>query len=110
MSQEDNNEDLRSITVDRLNKFCRKLDRMLTKKMFSYNFSQRDKEENMKNELNRFLHYLEAEKGFSPNTIIAYRIDLSRGLFPFLFRMEKYDIGEVTKKDIRAYMDYLLTR
>ena len=68
---------------------------MLTKITFSYDISQRDKEENMKNELKRFLHYLEVEKGFSQGTIIAYRLDLSSGFFPFLFKKNKYDVKEV---------------
>jgi site-specific recombinase XerD len=75
--------------------------------MFSYNSNQRDKEEDMKNELNEFLHYLEVEKGFSPGTIIAYRLDLSCSFFPFLFGRRKYAIKDVTKEDIKAYMDYL---
>jgi site-specific recombinase XerD len=40
----------------------------------------------MNNELNQFLHYLEIEKAFSPGTISAYRLDLSRGFLPFLAR------------------------
>ena len=56
----------------------------------------------MKNELDRFLHYLEVERGFSPGTIAAYRLDLYGSLFPFLHRKGKHDIKEVIKEDIRA--------
>jgi site-specific recombinase XerD len=84
------------------------LEKKLTKIMFSYNSSYGDKEEDMmKNELNGFLHYLEVEKGFSLGTIAAYRLDLSGSFFRFLFRRRKYNVKEVTKEDIKAYMDYL---
>jgi site-specific recombinase XerD len=63
----------------------------------------------MNNELNQFLHYLEIEKAFSPGTISAYRLDLSRGFLPFLTRRKKHDLKEVTKEDIKCFMDYLTT-
>ena len=72
------------------------------------------KEAKVKQELNRFLHYLEVEKGCSPGTIEAYRHDLGMGLFPFLREIEiatpsaRNDrVEEVAKDDIRAYMDFL---
>lgn len=61
----------------------------------------------MKSKLNEFLCYLHIEKGFSPGTIKAYQLDIERGLIPFLRRRGKSEIGEVTKDDIRAYMDFL---
>jgi site-specific recombinase XerD len=61
----------------------------------------------MKSKLNRFLCYLQIEKGFSPGTIKAYQLDIERGLIPFLGRRGKSEIGEVTKDDIRAYMDFV---
>jgi integrase/recombinase XerD len=61
----------------------------------------------MKSELNKFLCYLHIEKGFSQGTIKAYQLDIERGLIPFLRRRGKSGIGEVTKDDIRAYMDFL---
>jgi site-specific recombinase XerD len=75
--------------------------------MFSYNSNQRDKEGDMKNELNGFLHYLEVEKGFSPGTISAYRLDISGSFLPFLFKKGKCIAKEITREDIKVYMDYL---
>ncbi len=61
----------------------------------------------MKNELNGFLHYLEVEKGFSPGTISAYRLDISGSFLPFLFKKGKCIAKEITREDIKVYMDYL---
>ena len=61
----------------------------------------------MKQELNRFLHYLEVEKGYSQGTIEAYRLDVEKGLIPFLHQRGKFRVEEITKDDIRAYLDYL---
>ena len=63
----------------------------------------------MRSKLNRFLRYLQIEKGFSQGTIEAYRLDVERGLIPFLHQQDKFEVGEVTKADIRAYLDYLAT-
>jgi len=63
----------------------------------------------MRSQLNKFLRYLQIEKGFPPGTIEAYRLDLERGLIPFLRQRGKPEIGQVTKADIRAYLDYLAT-
>ena len=60
----------------------------------------------MRNGLNRFLHYLEVEKGCSPGTIKAYRFDLEKGLISFLNQRAIFNTGEVAKDDIRAYLDY----
>ena len=65
------------------------------------------KEAKVKQELNRFLHYLEVEKGCSPGTIEAYQRDLEKGLFPFLQRQGVSDLRSVARDDIRAYMDFL---
>ena len=61
----------------------------------------------MQKELNKFLHYLEVEKGYSQGTIEAYQLDIERGLIPFLHQRGKFRVGEVTKDDIRVYLDYL---
>jgi len=63
----------------------------------------------VKSKLNRFLRYLEIEKGFSQSTIEAYQLDIGNGLIPFLHQRGKLKIEEVTKADIRAYLDYLAT-
>jgi len=63
----------------------------------------------MKNSLDRFLHYLHFENGFSPGTIKAYQLDIERGLIPFLHQRGKFEVGEVTRDDIRAHLDYLAT-
>lgn len=64
----------------------------------------------MKNELNGFLSYLDIERGFSPGTIEAYRLDLERGLLPFLHQRGKSQASKITKDDIRAYLDYATAR
>ena len=61
----------------------------------------------MKSELNEFLGYLEIEKGFSPGTIEAYHFDIEKGVIPFLNQRGKSEIAQVTKADIRAYLDYV---
>ncbi|GAH47975.1 unnamed protein product [marine sediment metagenome] len=63
----------------------------------------------MRNKLNEFLRYLQTEKGFSQGTIEAYQLDIEKGLFPFLHQRGKSEIKEVTKADIRAYLDYTAT-
>jgi len=61
----------------------------------------------MQTELNRFLHYLEVERGYSQGTIGAYQLDIGKGLIPFLHQRGKFRVREVTRDDIRAYLDYL---
>jgi len=63
----------------------------------------------MKQKLNKFLRYLQIEKGFSQGTIEAYQLDVERGLIPFLHQQGKFEVAEVTKDDIRAYLDYQAT-
>jgi integrase/recombinase XerC len=63
----------------------------------------------MKSELNRFLHYLEIEKGASDGTIDAYQLDIERGLIPFLYQRGKFAVQQTTKADIRDYLDYVAT-
>ena len=63
----------------------------------------------MKSKLNRFLHYLRIEKGASQGTIEAYRLDIERGLISFLYQRGKFETREVTKADIRDYLDYVAT-
>ena len=64
----------------------------------------------MRSKLNKFLHYLQIEKGFSQGTIEAYRLDIEKGLIPFLRKQGKLEVGEITKDDIRAYLDYVATK
>ena len=61
----------------------------------------------MQKELRGFLRCLEVEKGYSQGTIGAYQLDVEKGLFPFLHQRSKFRVGEITKEDIRAYLDYL---
>jgi site-specific recombinase XerD len=58
--------------------------------------------------LNRFLHYLDlgVEEGLSGGTIKAYRMDIEKGFSAFLYNSVKYEAKEVTKDDIRSYLDY----
>ncbi len=63
----------------------------------------------MKSKLNKFLRYLQIEKGFSQGTIKAYQLDIEKGLIPFLHQRGKFEVGEVTKNDIRDYLDYVAT-
>ena len=63
----------------------------------------------VRSKLNKFLHYLQIEKGFSQGTIEAYRFDIEKGLIPFLRQQRKFEVGEVTKADIRGYLDYVAT-
>ena len=50
------------------------------------------KEEDVRSKLNEFLRYLQIEKGFSPGTIEAYRLDIERGLIPFLCQQGKFEV------------------
>jgi len=63
----------------------------------------------MRSKLSSFLRYLEVEKGYSLDTIEAYRLDIEKGLIPFMEQQGKFEVGEVTKADIQAYLDYLAT-
>jgi len=63
----------------------------------------------VRSKLNEFLRYLHIEKGFSQGTIEAYRLDIEKGLIPFLRQRGKFEVGEATKNDIRAYLDYVVT-
>jgi len=63
----------------------------------------------MKSKLNIFLRYLQIERGFSQGTIEAYRFDIEKGLIPFLCQQGKFEVGEVTKDDIRDYLEYAAT-
>jgi len=62
----------------------------------------------MKSKLDKFLRYLQVERGVPQGTIEAYQLDIEKGLIPFLHRRGKSEIAEVTKDDIRAYLDYLV--
>lgn len=55
----------------------------------------------MESQLDGFLRYLEVERGFSPGTIEAYRLDVGKGLIPFLYERGKFDAAKVTRDDIR---------
>ena len=61
----------------------------------------------MKDKIPIFLRYLRVEKGSSETTIEAYQFELEKGLMPFLHQRRKFEVGEVTKDDIRAYLDYM---
>ncbi len=61
----------------------------------------------MQSKLNKFLRYMEIEKGYSKGTIEAYRLDIEKSLIPFLHQRGKFEVGEVTKDDVRAYLDFL---
>jgi len=63
----------------------------------------------VKSKLNTFLRYLQIEKGFSQGTIEAYRLDIGKGLIPFLCQQGKFEAEEVTKDDIRDYLEYAAT-
>jgi len=61
----------------------------------------------VESELSRFLRYLKVERGCSSSTIKAYCLDLGKSLIPFLNQQGKFEVGEVTRDDIRAYLDFL---
>jgi len=61
----------------------------------------------MRSKLNKFLPYLQVEKGFSRGTIEAYQLDIEKRLIPFLRQRGKFEVGDITKADIRAYLDHL---
>jgi len=63
----------------------------------------------VRSKLNEFLRYLQIEKGASQGTIKAYQLDIEKGLIPFLHQQGKFQVGEVTKGDIRGYLDYVAT-
>ncbi len=63
----------------------------------------------MKDRIDRFLRYLRIEKGSSVTTVEAYRLDIEKGLMPFLHQRDKFEIEGVTKDDVRAYLDYAAT-
>ncbi|MBA7698526.1 Tyrosine recombinase XerC [subsurface metagenome] len=67
------------------------------------------KEGDVRSKLNRFLRYLQVEKRGSQGTIEAYRLDVERELIPFLHQRDKFAVREVTKADIRAYLNYVAT-
>ena len=52
---------------------------------------------------------LRIENGSSVTTVEAYRLDIEKGLMPFLHQRDKFEIEEVTKDDVRAYLDYAAT-
>lgn len=61
----------------------------------------------MQEQVTRFVRYLEMERGLSRSTIKLYRRDLEGELLPFLRRRGKPRVEEVTRDDIRMYLDYL---
>jgi len=78
-----------------------------TKIIFSYASAQ--KEDDVRSKLNEFVRYLQNEMGYSQGTIEAYQLDIEKGLFLFLHQRGKFEVGEVTKADIRDYLDYVAT-
>ncbi len=63
----------------------------------------------MKSALDKFLRYLRIERGASIGTIHAYQLDIEKGFIPFLNQLGKSEAGEVTKDDIRGYLNFLYT-
>lgn len=63
----------------------------------------------MISKLDKFLRHLETERGFSLGTVEAYRLDIAKGVIPFLHQRGKSEAGEVTKDDLRAYLYFLAT-
>lgn len=61
----------------------------------------------MKNLTDGFFTTLKVERGYSAGTIEAYRLDLERGLLPFLYGRDVRELKDVTSDDIRSYLDYL---
>lgn len=61
----------------------------------------------MHEKLGSYLRYMKTERGFSEGTIQAYQLDIGKGLTPFLHRRGKSHPEDITKDDIRAYMDFL---
>lgn len=61
----------------------------------------------MRNKLSSYLCHMKTERGFSDGTIQAYQIDIAKGLIPFLHQKGRSQPEEVTKDDIRSYMDFL---
>ena len=57
--------------------------------------------------LDKFLFYLETERGFSTGTVEAYQLDIAKGLISYLHQRGKFEAREVTKDDIKAYLDFL---
>jgi len=50
----------------------------------------------VEDKLNKFLSYLQNEKGFSPGTVEVYQLDLEKGLFPSLAFYQLFSVaGEV---------------
>jgi integrase/recombinase XerC len=53
--------------------------------------------------ITQFLHYLTAERFFSPRTISAYQYDLSK-FIEFLESINKADVTHITKEDVRHFL------
>ena len=56
-----------------------------------------------------FVHRIEVERGLSPHTVAAYKLDLGQ-FTQFCERMSADDISDVNRRTIRRYMSYLTTR
>jgi len=50
---------------------------------------------------------MKTERGFSEGTIQAYQLDIGKGLMPFLHHRGKSQLPDITKDDIRDYMEFL---
>ncbi|MCL0073730.1 tyrosine-type recombinase/integrase [Dehalococcoidia bacterium] len=61
----------------------------------------------MKNNLSKFVRYLEVERGCSKGTIGVYGQQMEKELIPFLHQRGRSAMGEVTRDDIRGYLDFL---
>ncbi len=62
----------------------------------------------MKNELEKYIIYLEGERNLSPRTIVEYKKDLNRFL-DYAKRGKKKTVYEIDMKFLRRYLSYLRT-
>jgi len=73
---------------------------------------------NMQEALNRYVDYLEAERGLSPYTVRNYTMDLignyargsEKGFFQFLRTKQVSSLDEVDKQVLRDYMSWLMSQ
>ncbi len=72
----------------------------------------------MQEALNRYVNYLEAERGLSPYTVRNYTMDLignyargaEKGFFQFLIARQVGSLDEVDKQVMRDYMSWLMSQ
>lgn len=59
--------------------------------------------------IQKFLEHLSTERGFSPNTVKAYKHDLGK-FSDFLFSINKFEILDVSRADISCFVSSLASR